>query len=68
MICDRCHQESVGQTGSWFNQQMICTGKGSCDEAEMAHPDFQKAKDADAEATRGGNFRFAGIGLPSDLG
>ena len=37
--CDRCGRETVGRTMSWFNEQMICTGDGSCGEAEHAHPD-----------------------------
>lgn len=64
MICDRCQKDVMAFTGSFFNLQTICL---DCAERERAHPDFQKAHDAEVAAVRAGDFNFRGIGLPNEL-
>ena len=51
-------------TGSYFNTEIICP---ECDEAEQAHPDYERARAVEGEAVRAGNFNYPGIGLPADL-
>lgn len=66
--CHRCGKETPCHTMSYFNFDLICAdGEGSCDAKERAHSQFQEARDADAEATRRGDFNFPGIGKPKDL-
>lgn len=65
MQCDRCHAEGNAFTMSRFNTQMICP---DCEDAERAHPDYQRAVDAEREAVMNGDYNFDGIGLPADLG
>lgn len=62
--CGRCRKGTNMTTCSFFNTEMICP---ACEEKEMAHPDYKKAKEAEAEAVRSGNYNFPGIGKPSDL-
>lgn len=63
-ICDRCRRETAAITGSIFNTQVICM---TCSDAERAHPDFEAAQKAEAEAVKGGDLDFPGVGLPDDL-
>ncbi len=49
---------------SWFNTQEICP---DCQKIEMAHPDYQKAKDREHEQVLKGNRYYEGIGLPDDI-
>ena len=49
---------------SIFNKDRICM---VCKEKEKAHPDYQKAVDAELQAVKSGNMNFAGIGKPADL-
>ena len=62
--CDRCGKDDGYITTSYFNTDTICW---DCDTAERAHPDFQKAMDAEHEAVRRGDMNFPGIGLPAEL-
>lgn len=62
--CDRCSTETSSTTMSKFNIDMICT---TCHTSEQAHPDYQRARDIEAEEVRKGNMNFPGIGLPKDL-
>ena len=62
--CQRCYEKTNITTGSYFNTQMICM---ECSEKETNHKDYQKAKDAEGEQVKNGNFNFEGIGLPKDL-
>lgn len=64
MKCQRCHKETDCTIMSRFNTQEICE---ECEEREKAHPKYQEAHDAEAEAVRNGNYNFPGIGLPPDL-
>ena len=62
--CERCNIKTCCTTMSMFNTQMICE---SCQDKEMKHPDYQKAKDAEASQVKLGSYNFEGIGLPDDL-
>jgi hypothetical protein len=64
MTCQRCGKETLSYTMSFFNTQEICP---ECTERERAHPEFERAREAELEACRGGNLNFPGIGLPADL-
>lgn len=69
MICDRCGNDTNYHTLSYFNEDDICL---SCEEKEVAHPDYEKAKAAEEKAQadfvrRGKPMNFCGIGLPADL-
>lgn len=64
MICERCRAITGVFTGSWFNTQQICL---ACAEKERAHPDYERARAAENEAVRAGNYNFPGVGLPADL-
>lgn len=59
--CDRCGGTLAGgRTMSMFNTQCICM---DCAGKERARADYAKARDAEAEAVRGGNLNFEGVGL-----
>lgn len=62
--CDRCGKETLMTTMSWFNTEVIC---GDCDEAERAHPDFERARATETAAVQSGNMNYPGVGLPADL-
>ncbi|MGW8181736.1 MAG: hypothetical protein ACWGQW_23645 [bacterium] len=62
--CERCYKETMVTTCSRFNTQMICM---ECEDKEQKHPDYQRAKDAEMDAVRRGDYNYAGIGLPTDL-
>jgi hypothetical protein len=49
---------------SKFNNDIICM---ACKTKERAHPDYQKASDAEIRAVRQGDYNFPGIGKPADL-
>ena len=62
--CDRCGQETLVTTMSWFNTDIICDG---CDKKERAHPQFEQARQRESDAVLRGVRNFPGIGLPPDL-
>jgi hypothetical protein len=64
MCCDRCGQVTGSFKMSWFNTDIICS---ICDIAENLHPDIDKARKADTEAVKQGEYNFPGIGKPADL-
>lgn len=64
MKCSRCNKETDKFTMSMFNEDMICM---DCKEKERNHKDYDKARQADYEQIRQGNYNFQGIGKPSDL-
>ena len=64
MTCDRCHKETYVRHGSYFNTEMVC---GTCLDTEEAHPDFERARQAEEAEVKRGNFNFPGIGKPHDL-
>lgn len=65
--CDRCETYQQGVfclVLSYFNRQLICE---SCERKEQAHSNYTKARTAELNAVRAGNFNFPGIGLPESL-
>jgi hypothetical protein len=64
VVCDRCGKTTVGSIMSVFNTDVICF---DCKETESAHPDYEKARQAEADAVKAGNYNFEGVGLPADL-
>ena len=64
MTCDRCRQPTNAHTGSYFNLEQICL---DCAGREREHPDYERARQAEAAACQQGNFNFPGIGKPADL-
>ena len=62
--CQRCGMKTSESTLSMFNTDELCV---LCQRREEAHPDYQKACDAEYAACLGGNYNFPGIGLPDDL-
>ena len=58
--CDRCGGSlEGGRTMSRFNTDCICM---ACAEAEIRHPDYRKAVEAELAEIRKGNRNFKGIG------
>ncbi len=62
--CARCDKETLATIMSMFNTDTLCL---ECKALEKAHPDYEKARDAESEQVRKGNYYFHGIGLPADL-
>lgn len=63
-FCERCGEHDIGLMMSMFNTQMIC---GSCISKERIHPDYERAREAEAAAIYRGDYNFRGIGKPNDL-
>lgn len=59
-MCQRCSKETNIAIMSRFNTQIICM---SCEEAEKRQPDYEKARKAEEDAVRRGDYNFPGIGL-----
>ena len=57
--CDRCGKPLTSRTMSMFNTDVICP---ECKEKEVQDPRYQKAREAELNAIRCGNFNFKGIG------
>jgi len=64
MRCERCGKPTRVTIGSMFNTEMICL---DCKEREKAHPDYERARQAEARAVRSGDYNYSGIGRPADL-
>lgn len=65
MRCDRCLDPKPSSTTmSRFNTQIICP---PCEDKERAHPDYQRASDAELAEVKRGNMNFRGVGKPADL-
>jgi len=59
--CDRCGKSLAGgRTMSMFNTQTICL---ACADEERKRPDYERARKADQEAVKAGDWNFEGIGL-----
>lgn len=59
--CDRCGSDlSGGRTMSMYNEDCICM---KCKQEERKRLDYEKARDADNEQIKQGNYNFKGIGL-----
>ncbi len=57
--CDRCGEPTKGTTTmSVFNQDVICM---DCKEAEKNDPDYELAKNTEADEVRKGNYNYPGI-------
>jgi len=63
-VCERCSEETLMTTKSYFNAETICMG---CVKVERGHPDFQKAHEAEVEQVIKKNFNFEGVGAPFNL-
>jgi hypothetical protein len=63
-VCDRCGNRDTSFSMSIFNTDWICE---KCQDLEAKHPLFQKARKAEAEACRNGDYNYPGIGLPEEL-
>jgi len=58
--CSRCGKDlTAGRIMSMFNEDCICL---ACCEEEKLHPDYEKARRAEHEAVKRGDFNFKGIG------
>ena len=57
--CHRCFKESTVHTMSMFDVSLICM---DCADAEKLHPDYSRARDADHNAIKAGDYNFEGIG------
>ena len=62
--CDRCYEDAPVSIMSRFNTDTLCP---ECEVKEKAHPDYQRARDAEHQAVVNGNYNFPGIGKPRDL-
>lgn len=63
--CDRCGEKKSSFSMSMFNTDWICI---ECQHIETKHRDYPKARRAELEACKQGNYNYEGIGLPIDLG
>ena len=58
--CDRCGKDlKGGRMMSMFNTDCLCL---DCLDKEKRHPDYEKARQAEHEAVKRGDFNFKGIG------
>jgi len=64
MECNRCYTKTDTHTMSMFNIEDICM---DCKKKEREHPDYEKARQVEADQVRQGNYNFQGIGKPKDL-
>jgi cytochrome c-type biogenesis protein CcmH/NrfF len=63
-FCDRCKEKTPDHRVSMFNAEMICR---ECQNLEINHSQFEKARDAILDSISRGDYEFAGIGLPDNL-
>ena len=63
-LCDRCGKPVRALRMSMFNTEMCCQ---ACLSKEKKHPLYETARQAEADAVKGGNYNFEGIGKPEDL-
>ena len=59
--CQRCYKESNSHIMSMYSDKLICT---CCKAKEEKRNDYERARSADQEAIRSGNYNFKGIGEP----
>ena len=58
-VCDRCGKDTNGKTTmSIFNQDVICL---PCKENEKKDPDYELARQAEAEAVKRGDMNYPGL-------
>lgn len=59
--CDRCGGSlKWGRIMSMFNEDCICM---DCMQKEKEHQDYARARIAEQEAVKSGNYNFKGIGF-----
>lgn len=63
-LCDRCGKPVRALRMSMFCTEMCCQ---ACLNKEKRHPDYEKARQAEQEEIKKGNYNFEGIGKPEDL-
>lgn len=57
--CDRCGGSLAdGRIMSMFNTECICM---TCKDKERKHPEYNKARDADHEQIKKGNYKYEGM-------
>lgn len=56
--CQRCHNQANTHIMSMFDVSLICM---TCQDVELKHPDYEKAREAEAAALKSGNRNFEGI-------
>ena len=59
--CQRCYKESGSYIMSMYSDKLVCT---CCKEKEVERDDYDRARDAEQEAVRSGDYNFKGIGEP----
>ncbi len=59
--CQRCFAATNAYIMSMFDVALVCM---TCHKAEMKHPDYKKAHEAEFKAVKAGNRNFKGIGYP----
>jgi len=64
MRCQRCGAKAYTSICSMFNTEQLCL---ECSQREQAHPDYEKAAEAESQAVRRGDYNYPGIGLPPEL-
>ena len=64
LVCKRCLKPANPHIMSMYNEDIICM---KCKDIEMKHPKYQDALEADIVEIKNGNYKFHGIGKPSDL-
>ena len=57
--CHRCSKSTNAHIMSSLNTQLICS---ECYDAEKKRPDYKKAKQAEIDAVRRGDYNFLGTG------
>lgn len=62
--CARCGVKNQPMTCSRFNVDWICM---ECQKKERAHPDYERAVEAELKAVQSGDYNYKGIGKPTDL-
>lgn len=58
MKCERCGKETYSYTMSMMNTQMICM---DCKREEQNDPMYEKAREAEMNAIRSGNYNYRGL-------
>lgn len=61
--CVRCGSASLAFTRSYYTPEWVCL---LCDSDERALPTFERAREAELTAVKGGEWNFPGIGLSRD--
>jgi len=57
--CQSCRKETTATIMSMFDTRMICL---DCEQKEREDPRYEKARKAESDAVRRGDYNFRGIG------